>query len=151
MKSSSLLRLSRFAILFLALCSAAIAAGTPPLPKCCVWRVTNAKAPFYLVGSIHALTPGDYPLPSPYELALNDARQFIFECDPKQDDQFAKQFAAAAKFPKGQDVTQTINPKALAWMRAHLESVHLAYNEKTKKYDIRLGTFDENKPGCRAR
>ena len=34
-------------------------------PKCCVWRVTNAKAPFYLVGSIHALGKKDYPLPTP--------------------------------------------------------------------------------------
>src|SRR5436190_5447219 len=35
------------------------------LPKCCVWRVTNATAPFYLVGSIHALGKKDYPLPKP--------------------------------------------------------------------------------------
>jgi len=29
-------------------------------PKCCVWRVINAKAPFYLVGSIHALIVTGY-------------------------------------------------------------------------------------------
>ena len=27
----------------------------------CVWRVTNAPAPFYLVGTIHALSGKDYP------------------------------------------------------------------------------------------
>ena len=45
-------------------------------PKCCVWRVTNAKAPFYLVGSIHALSKKDYPLPQPYDIALKDSYPF---------------------------------------------------------------------------
>jgi len=50
-------------------------------PKSCVWRVTNAKAPFYLVGSIHALSKKDYPLPAPYEIALKNSRRFLFEFD----------------------------------------------------------------------
>ena len=45
-------------------------------PKCCVWRVTNAKAPFYLVGSIHALSKKDYPLPTPYDMALKEQQPF---------------------------------------------------------------------------
>ncbi len=53
------------------------AGATEALPKCCVWRVTNAKAPFYLVGSVHALDRNDYPLPSPYELALKDAKRLL--------------------------------------------------------------------------
>jgi uncharacterized protein YbaP (TraB family) len=47
------------------------------VPKCCVWRITNAKAPFYLAGSVHALDEDDYPLPAPYEIALKDARKKI--------------------------------------------------------------------------
>jgi len=49
--------------------------------KSCVWRVTNAKAPFYLVGSIHALSKSDYPLPVPYEIALRNSKRFVFEFD----------------------------------------------------------------------
>ena len=30
--------------------------------KHCLWRITNAKAPFYLLGSIHILRAQDYPL-----------------------------------------------------------------------------------------
>src|SRR5438034_10237579 len=48
-------------------------------PKCCVWRVVNSEAPFYLVGSIHALSKKDYPLPGPYDLALKDSTRFVFE------------------------------------------------------------------------
>src|SRR5438067_8440266 len=32
----------------------------------------------YLVGSIHALDKNDYPLPSPYEVALRNSTRFVF-------------------------------------------------------------------------
>src|ERR1700751_4832495 len=64
-------------------------------PKCCVWRVTNAEAPFYLVGSIHALSKKDYPLPSPYDRALKDSTRFVFEFDPTHHVEFQKKFEAA--------------------------------------------------------
>jgi Uncharacterized protein conserved in bacteria len=65
-------------------------------PKSCVWRVTNAKAPFYLVGSIHALSKKDYPLPAPYEIALKNSRRFLFEFDPNRHVEFEKKFEAPA-------------------------------------------------------
>src|ERR1043166_1174423 len=73
-------------------------------PKCCVWRVTNAKAPFYLVGSIHALSKKDYPLPKPYEIALKDSNRFVFEFDPTRHAEFEKKFEAAARYPRGQEI-----------------------------------------------
>src|SRR5438093_9288445 len=79
-------------------------------PKCCVWRVTNAKAPFYLVGSIHALSKKDYPLPRPYELALKDARRLLFEFDPNRGLEFEKKLAAAGKYPPGQNIARRLTP-----------------------------------------
>lgn len=92
-------------------------------PKCCVWRVTNAKAPFYLVGSIHALSKKDYPLPKPYEIALKDSRRFVFEFDPTRGAEFQKKFEAAAKYPPGQDLRSKINPELLAWLRKNMFTV----------------------------
>jgi uncharacterized protein YbaP (TraB family) len=89
-------------------------------PKCCVWRVTNAKAPFYLVGSIHALSKKDYPLPKPYDLALKSSTRFIFEFDPTRHDEFQKKFEAAAKYPRGQDIRSKISPELLAWLRKNM-------------------------------
>ena len=89
-------------------------------PKCCVWRVTNAKAPFYLVGSIHALSKKDYPLPKPYDIALKDSNRLIFEFDPTQHAEFQKKFEAAAKYPPGQDIRSKINPELLAWLRKNM-------------------------------
>ena len=92
-------------------------------PKCCVWRVTNAKAPFYLVGSIHALSKKDYPLPQPYDIALTSSTRFLFEFDPTQHAEFQKKFEAAAKYPRGQDLRSKISPELLAWLRKNMFTV----------------------------
>src|SRR6266404_7693843 len=89
-------------------------------PKCCVWRVTNAKAPFYLVGSIHALSKKDYPLPSPYDRALKDSTRFVLEFDPNRGAEFERKFEAAAKYPRGQDIRSKIDPALLAWLRQNI-------------------------------
>src|SRR5436189_1287873 len=92
-------------------------------PKACVWRVTNAKAPFYLVGSIHALSKSDYPLPSPYEIALRDSKRFVFEFDPNRHAEFERKFEAAGKYPPGQDIRSKIDPELLAWLRQNVATV----------------------------
>ena len=92
-------------------------------PKCCVWRVTNAKAPFYLVGSIHALNKKDYPLPKPYDIALKESTRFLFEFDPTQHAEFQKKFETAAKYPPGQDIRTRISPELLAWLRKNMFTV----------------------------
>src|SRR5215469_1755684 len=92
-------------------------------PKCCVWRVTNAKAAFYLVGSIHALSKKDYPLPKPYDMALKDSTRFLFEFDPTRHTEFQKKFEAAAKYPPGQDIRSKISPELLAWLRKNMFTV----------------------------
>ncbi len=92
-------------------------------PKCCVWRVTNAKAPFYLVGSIHALSKKDYPLPKPYEIALKDSNRYVFEFDPRRHAEFEKKFEAAAKYPRGQDIRSKIHPELLAWLRKNMFTI----------------------------
>jgi uncharacterized protein YbaP (TraB family) len=93
-------------------------------PKCCVWRVTNAKAPFYLVGSVHTLSEDDYPLPDPYEVALKEAKRFLFEFDPTQQAEFEKKLNAAAKYPPGQDIRSKIHPELLAWLRQNILTIN---------------------------
>jgi uncharacterized protein len=97
--------------------------GAQRFPKRCVWRVTNAKAPFYLVGSIHALSQNDYPLAAPYEIALRNSRRFLFEFDPNQHVEFERKFEAAGKYPPGQDIRSKIEPELLAWLRQNVATV----------------------------
>jgi hypothetical protein len=110
-------------------------------PKCCVWRVINAGAPFYLVGSIHALSKKDYPLPAPYELALKDSSRFLFEFDPSRAEEFEKKFEAAAKYPAGQDIRSKIDPTLLNWLRQNILTVAA---EPRRGKRARVAAFDSN-------
>ena len=85
--------------------------------------MTNAKAPFYLVGSIHALSKKDYPLPEPYAIALNNSNRFVFEFDPTRHAEFEKKFEAAAKYPRGQDICSKIHPALLTWLRKNMFTI----------------------------
>lgn len=111
-------------------------------PKCCVWRVTNAKAPFYFLGSMHSLSKGDYPLPSPYEMAIEESRRFVFEYDPTKDEEFQRKFAEAGKYPPGQDIRNKIHPRTLSWLRDNTQYLDTTYNERQKKYVTTVQTFD---------
>ena len=117
-----------------------------PLPKCCVWRVTNAKAPFYLVGSIHALTRKDYPLPAPYEIAFNESKRLLFEFDPSWHVEFEKKFAAAAKYPRGQDLRSKVNPELLAWLRQNVVAVDVDSRAGKRSHVRRSESGLEYKP-----
>jgi uncharacterized protein YbaP (TraB family) len=75
------------------------------------------------VGSIHALSKKDYPLPKPYDIALNGSTRFLFEFDPTQHAEFQKKFEAAAKYPRGQDIRSKISPELLAWLRENMFTV----------------------------
>jgi hypothetical protein len=108
-------------------------------PKCCVWRVTNAKASFYLVGSIHALSKNDYPLPQPYEIALKDSTRLLFEFDPTRHAEFEKKFETAARYPRGQDICSKISPQLLAWLRGNMFT--MLPNTRADSGD-RVGSFD---------
>src|SRR5216117_3177359 len=119
--------------------SATAVSQNKKFPKCCVWRVTNAKAPFYLVGSIHALSKKDYPLPKPYETALKDSNRFVFEFDPTRHAEFQKKFEAAAKYPPGQDIRSKVSPELLAWLRKNMFTK--VPNGRAGSRD-RLGGFD---------
>jgi hypothetical protein len=129
--------------LFLAVTLTPLAMDASPqskkFPKCCVWRVSNAKAPFYLVGSIHALSKKDYPLPKPYDVALKSSTRLLFEFDPTQHVEFQKKFEAAAKYPPGQDLRSKISPELLAWLRKNMFTV---IPEARAEKDQRFAGFD---------
>src|SRR5438270_12697537 len=78
---------------------------------CCVWRVTNVNHPFYLVGTIHALSGTDYPLPKGYDEALQNSQKLIFEIKPDPQSDFPDKFAIAAAYPKGDEIGRHVHPQ----------------------------------------
>src|SRR5437762_14342289 len=92
-------------------------------PKCCVWRVTNAKAAFYLVGSIHALSEKDYRLPRPYVLALKDAGRLFVHLDLTRGLGFESEVAAPGKEPAGQEIRSLLAARLYAVVRSNISLV----------------------------
>ena len=86
--------------------------------------MTNAKAPFYLVGSVHTLDEDDYPLPASYEIALKDAKRFLFEFDPTRQTEFERKLDAAAKYRPGQDISSKIDPELFAWLQQNISTIN---------------------------
>ncbi len=120
MSRSSVRRLASYWIA-LAFGSACVLASVAPAAqdsgKHCLWRVTNAPAPFYLLGSVHALRPQDYHKTPVIEEAITQSQQFFFEVDPKEDETFGKKLVEAAKYPHGVEIKGKIDPKTYAYLR----------------------------------
>lgn len=98
-------------------CCLVLAAVFVPTPSsmagtACVWRVTNSPAPCYLVGTLHALSGKDYPLPPPYYQAIKESQQFYFEIAPDYKSDFGKRWDAATTYPKGDEIRHHIHPQA---------------------------------------
>jgi hypothetical protein len=54
---------------------------SPPGPRELVWRVKSDTGVLFLMGSIHALAPSDYPLPARLQRTFQLADQYVFEVD----------------------------------------------------------------------
>jgi uncharacterized protein len=93
------------------------AADTSSNEKHCLWRITNAGAPFYLLGSVHSLQRPDYDRVPLIEEAIKQSQRILFEVDPKEDQTFAKKLAEAARLPRGQQILGKISPKTYNYLR----------------------------------
>jgi len=80
LKSGGLQKLRCFA-LALVVCAAAVAPARADTPLHALWELHGRHNTVYLLGSIHVLRPGDYPLAPVVEAAYADARALFMEVD----------------------------------------------------------------------
>lgn len=101
----------------------------------CVWRVTSVSVPFYLVGTVHALSGKDYPLPKAYDQVLRDSKLLLFEIDPRPKNDWSDLFIKSAKYPKGDNMRRHVHPET--------------WNFLVKNFNIsnyRIDTLEEWRP-----
>lgn len=116
-------KLARF--IFIPALSLVISSSVPAAPapiksgggKHCLWQVTNAKAPFYLLGSIHQLRDTDYPLPGVMEQAINQSQVFYFEIDPNRMDDFHRKLDAGSRLAHGVEIKSKVHPQTWNYLR----------------------------------
>ncbi len=99
----------------------------------CVWRSTNTPAPLYLVGTIHALSGTDYPLPKAYEQAVRDSNEILFEIDPSPKSKFPEMFRKAAKYEYGDGLERHLHPKTYNLLFHAIKAVSWPWGE-VKQY-----------------
>lgn len=81
-----------------------------------MWLVEGKANRVYLLGSVHLLRPGDYPLPAGIEAAYADAEALIMELDMDDLDPFETQglVSRLGVLPPGQSLAELIGPEAYA-------------------------------------
>jgi len=120
-----MISLPKFSSTFLLGLAFTIFSATGNAATCCIWRVTNAPAPFYLVGSLHALSSHDYPLPAGYKQALHDSTRLVFEMKPDPRSDFSKKLARAATYPKGDDIRRHVHSKTWQILAVNFKAASL--------------------------
>jgi uncharacterized protein len=110
-----------------------------PPPRRFLWRVTNAPAPFYLLGSMHALRQSDYNVMTDFDKAIDQSQKFIFERDPEKNDPRVLWHAlnAQAAYAHGVTIQQKVRPSTLALLHRIARIPASAY-ETQKPWAIAL-------------
>jgi uncharacterized protein len=97
----------------------AAAADASSTGKHFLWQVTNAPAPFYLLGSLNAMHGSDYPLGSPIDNAIGQCQRFVFEFDFQHTAEagYSRLVQDAAQYPRGTTLKQKVRPETYAFVQ----------------------------------
>ncbi|MFO7785370.1 MAG: TraB/GumN family protein [Desulfatiglandales bacterium] len=79
-----------------------------------LWSVDAGEGRVTLMGSIHTLRPEDYPLPSAYERAYNDATVIVFETDISRmnDQAIQERLLSLGLYPEGETLRDHLSSDA---------------------------------------
>ncbi|MFT5708095.1 MAG: hypothetical protein ACI9ES_002397 [Oceanospirillaceae bacterium] len=99
-----------------------------------VWKVSKGENYFYLGGSIHLLTKGDYPLPQEFMTAYNDASDIIFETDliATQTPEFQMKFITAMTYSDDRTLAGELQPEVYRNLQGFMESRQIPLANFTK-------------------
>ena len=93
----------------------------------CLWKAQGKSNVVYLLGSVHLLKPGDYPLPAVIESAFTNSQVAVFETDIDKAEDPAGQEKMMGKMslPQGDTLAQELPPKVYASLSSHVREVGL--------------------------
>src|SRR5271166_4916739 len=103
LKSYHRLFCAPWAVCLIALVTACSATNHLVESKATLWKVKGDHNTMYLLGSVHVLSKGTYPLKPALERAFDDANQVVFEIDLTQftPESFRQEFKRTALYPSG--------------------------------------------------
>ncbi|PWU17315.1 MAG: hypothetical protein C5B50_11540 [Verrucomicrobia bacterium] len=92
-----------------------------------LWLVEGRRNTVYLLGSVHALTPQDYPLPVIMERAFTNSAIVAFEADVEAVQSLGtlQELMTKARLPEGQTLREQLSPATYELLKHHLEDARL--------------------------
>lgn len=105
------------------LCSAVLlTAATFSLQAASVWKVSSDKHTLYVGGTIHILSPQDYPLPNEYDVAYEAADTVVFETDMQAVNSidFQQKMMAQLVYSDGTTLDKVLKPATYATLKQHM-------------------------------
>ncbi|WP_299078298.1 TraB/GumN family protein [uncultured Paraglaciecola sp.] len=89
-----------------------------------VWKISNKEHSLYIGGTIHVLTPDDYPLPNEYDIAYQAADKVMFETDMEaaSSSEFAQKMMSQMMYNDGTTINTVLDPETYKALAIHLSS-----------------------------
>lgn len=106
-----------------------------------VWKVSHEQHSLYIGGTIHVLTPADYPLAKEYDLAYQASDKVIFETDMDTvtSAEFSQKMMNQMMYSDGTTINQVLRPDTYQALAVHLSSRQMT-----------MQTFASHKPSLLA-
>lgn len=89
-----------------------------------VWKVSNDQHSLYIGGTIHVLTPKDYPLAKEYDVAYQASDKVIFETDMQtaSSPEFAQKMISQMMYNDGTTINKVLKTDTYQALAVHLSS-----------------------------
>ncbi|NVK56496.1 MAG: TraB/GumN family protein [Alteromonadaceae bacterium] len=92
-----------------------------------VWQVSKDDHSIYIGGTLHLLSPADFPLPEAYATAYNNADKLIFETDigGLNSTEFQQDMLQRLTYQDGTQLKDTLSESTYNALSTHLSQRHL--------------------------
>jgi uncharacterized protein len=112
-----------------------------PPPRHTFWKVEGKTNVLYLLGSVHVLKPGDYPLPAIMDDAFTNCPVLVFETDmaAMEDPAVQLKILGKAQLPPGETLSQHLS-----------DPVYRAFTNHVTSAGLPPTMFDQFKPALAA-
>jgi uncharacterized protein YbaP (TraB family) len=89
-----------------------------------VWKVSNGQHSLFIGGTMHVLTPKDYPLAKEYDLAFKKSDKVIFETDMQavSTPEFTQKMMSLMMYNDGTTINNVLQPETYQALAIHLSS-----------------------------
>ena len=93
-----------------------------------VWKVTQGERTLYIGGTLHLLSPNDFPLPDAYAEAYNEASKLVFETDIAglNSPAFQQDTLSLLTYQDGTQLSDVLSPDTYNALASHLASRDLS-------------------------